>query len=93
MRIDLALYRLRFVRSRARATALVGRGSVRLNGERVLRASRQIVPGDVVTLPVPGPVTGGVRAIRIVSLPGRRGPASEAREHYRDAGTAPPEGA
>ena len=88
MRIDLLLYRLRFARSRARAASLVACGSVRLNGERVLRASRRVAPGDVVTLPVAGPVVGGVRAIRIVSLPDRRGPASEAREHYRDARNA-----
>ena len=88
MRIDLLLYRLRFARSRARAASLVACGSVRLNGERVLRASRQVAPGDVVTLPVASPIAGGVRAIRIVSLPDRRGPATEAREHYRDARNA-----
>jgi ribosome-associated heat shock protein Hsp15 len=50
----------------------------------VTRKDQPVCAGDVLTLPL----GRGVRVIEILALPGRRGPASEAREHYRvlDAG-------
>ena len=87
MRIDTLLCRLRFVKTRGRAQKLVDEGHIRCNRQRVLRSSLCVKPGDVLTLP-----TGRtVRAIEVLSLPERRGPAQEAAAHYHvlEAGDAP----
>jgi ribosome-associated heat shock protein Hsp15 len=80
MRIDLALTRLRFVKTRSRAQALTEGGHVRCNGARVTRSSHALAVGDVLTLPTPH----GVSVIEILALPDRRGPPAEARSHYRE---------
>ena len=88
MRLDLALCRLRFVRTRSAARRLVEGGHLRLNGARVERVARDIAVGDVLTIPR----TAGVLVIRIETLPERRGPPAEARECYSlldRAGTDP----
>ncbi len=54
-------------------------GHIRLNGRRVERAHQKIAAGDVLVL-----VTGAnVRAIELLALPLRRGPAAEAQSCYR----------
>lgn len=88
MRLDLALCRLRFVRTRSGARKLVEAGHLRINGLRVERASRDVAVGDVLTIPR----KTGVAVIRIEALPERRGPPAEARECYSlldRAGTDP----
>ena len=80
MRLDLALCRLRFVKTRSRAQELAESGQVRCNGMRVTRGSHVVRPGDVLTLPVPG----GARLVEVLGLPERRGPPAEARSHYRE---------
>ncbi len=88
MRLDLALCRLRFVRTRSVARSLIEAGHLRVNGTRVERVSREIAVGDVLTIPR----TSGVLVIRIEALPERRGPPVEARECYSlldRAGTDP----
>ncbi|RPF71376.1 S4 domain-containing protein [Aurantiacibacter spongiae] len=80
MRLDLLLCRLRFAKSRAVARRWIGEGHMRCNGNRVERPDRPVFPGDVLTLPV----GRQVRVIAVEALPERRGPASEARTHYRD---------
>ena len=52
---------------------------MRLNGRRIERAHQKVSCGDVLVVPL-GP---GVRVIEVVSLPARRGPASEAQGCYR----------
>lgn len=80
MRIDLALTRLRFVKTRSRAQALATSGLVRCNGQRVSRASHAVTAGDVLTVPV----GAGVRVVEVIALPERRGPPAEACSHYRE---------
>lgn len=80
MRIDRLLCFLRFVRTRSTARKLVDEGHIRLNGERVLRASRDIAPGDILTLPL----GSSVKLIEVLALPERRGPPREAQECYRE---------
>lgn len=79
MRIDQLLWRLRLVKTRTRAQALVGAGHLRRNGARVARSSLDVGEGDVLTLPL----GRGVRVIELLALPARRGPAGEARACYR----------
>jgi len=79
MRLDLLLCRLRFSKSRAIAKAWIDEGHIRCNGARVLRSDHATSEGDVLTLPI----GRTVKVIAIEALPNRRGPAAEARTHYR----------
>ncbi len=86
MRLDRLLFNLRFAKSRTLAQRWIAEGHIRRNGERVLRQDLPVSPGDVLTLPL----RQSVLVIELLTLPARRGPPSEAREHYRplDAGRA-----
>ncbi len=80
MRIDQLLHALRLSRTRVAARTLAASGILRLNGERVVRAHRQVAAGDVLTLPSPE----GARIVEVLCLPKRRGPPGEARACYRE---------
>ena len=86
MRLDRLLYYLRLAKSRTLAQRWIGEGHIRRNGERVTRQDQPVAAGDVLTLPL----RSRVLVIELLSLPGRRGPASEAQACYRplDAGRA-----
>lgn len=86
MRIDRLLYALRFARSRTLAQRWIAEGHIRRNGERVTRQDLAVAAGDVLTLPL----RSKVLVIELITLPTRRGPASEAQACYRplDAGGA-----
>ena len=86
MRIDRLLFNLRFAKSRTLAQRWVAEGHIRRNGERVTRQDQPVAAGDVLTLPL----KRAVLVIELLTLPARRGPASEARACYRplDAGRA-----
>lgn len=79
-RIDRWLWCARFLKTRSLAAALVQSGRIRVNGERISKASRSIRPGDVLTFPL-GP---HIRVVKILFLAERRGPAPEARSLYED---------
>jgi ribosome-associated heat shock protein Hsp15 len=82
MRLDLFLHRIRLVKSRSLAQALIATGHIRVDGRRVEKCSDAVRAGSVVALPL----HGQVRVIRVLALPERRGPASEARLCYREQG-------
>lgn len=79
-RIDRWLWHARFLKSRTLAQGLVQSAKLRVNGERIARASRLVRPGDVLTFPL-GP---HIRVVKVVALAERRGPAPEARLLYED---------
>ncbi len=76
LRLDKCLYFLRFARSRSIAKAIAEAGHLRLNGRRIWQAHTQVRVGDILSIPLPS----GVRVVKIVGLPCRRGPASEVRD-------------
>ena len=82
MRIDRFLHCIRLAKSRTLAQALVETGHVRIDGKRVMRSSDEVRAGSVVALPL----HGRTRVLRVLSLPGRRGPAAEARACYEELG-------
>ena len=84
MRIDLYLHRIRLVKSRTLAQALVEQGTTRIDGRRVEKPSDSVRVGSVIALPL----HGVVRVIRVLALPERRGPAAEARACYEELGAA-----
>lgn len=81
-RIDVWLWRARFVKTRGLAADLVERGAVRLTHQgresRLDKPSRSVHPGDLLTFAQNGRVT----TLRIEALGERRGPAEEARALY-----------
>jgi ribosome-associated heat shock protein Hsp15 len=80
LRIDLFLHRIRLVKSRTLAQALIDQGTTRIDGRRVEKPSETVRVGSVIALPL----HGRVRVIRVHALPDRRGPASEARTAYEE---------
>ena len=81
-RIDVWLWRARFVKTRGLAADLVERGAVRLTHQgretRLDKPSRLVRPGDLLTFVQNGRVT----TLRIEATGERRGPAEEARALY-----------
>jgi ribosome-associated heat shock protein Hsp15 len=82
VRLDRYLHCIRLVKSRTLAQALIGTGHVRVDGKRVEKPSEDVQIGNVVALPL----HDRVRVLRVLSLPERRGPASQARLCYEELG-------
>jgi ribosome-associated heat shock protein Hsp15 len=80
LRLDRYLFFIRLVKSRTLAQGLIEDGHVRLDGKRVGKTAEEVRVGSVIALPL----RGQVRVLRVVSLPQRRGPASEARLAYEE---------
>lgn len=82
IRIDIWLWRARFVKTRGLAAELVEKGAVRLTHHakqtRLDKPSRCVHPGDDLTFVINGRVT----AVRVEALGERRGPPEEARALY-----------
>jgi len=84
MRLDQFLFFIRLAKSRTLAQGLIETGHVRLDGKRVAKSAEVVRPGSVIALPM----RGQVRVLRVLALPARRGPASEARSCYEELGEA-----
>lgn len=84
VRLDVWLWRARFVKTRADAARLISQGGVRMihNGlsRRLDKPSVPVAPGDQLVLPL----AAGLRAVRVEGLGHRRGPPAEARALYAD---------
>lgn len=79
-RIDRWLWAARFFKTRSLAKQAVEGGKVHLNGARV-KPARPVKPGDRLD------ITRGIERfeIEILDLSERRGPASQARQLYRES--------
>jgi len=86
VRIDRFLFFIRLVKSRTLAHTIVEEGYVRINGKRVEKPSEDVRVGSTIALPL----NGKVRVLKVLSLPERRGPASEARACYEELGIDEP---
>ena len=84
MRLDQFLFFIRLVKSRTLAQGLIETGHVRLDGRRVAKPAEGVRVGSVIAFPI----RGQVRVLRVLALPARRGPASEARSCYEELGEA-----
>jgi ribosome-associated heat shock protein Hsp15 len=79
LRIDKWLWCARFFKTRSVAQEAVAGGHVQVNGDRA-KASRQVKVGDRLLI-----VRSQERyEVEVASIPQRRGPATEARQHYRE---------
>jgi ribosome-associated heat shock protein Hsp15 len=80
IRLDKWLWQARFCKSRALAARLIADGTVRVNAMRVIKPATSVRIGDGLSF-----AQGGrVRAVRILALGTRRGPAAEAQALYAD---------
>ncbi|GAA3898761.1 hypothetical protein GCM10022276_17120 [Sphingomonas limnosediminicola] len=82
MRIDRYLHCIRLAKSRTLAQAIIAEGRTRIDGKRVEKPSEEIRVGSVIALPL----RDQVRVLRVLALPGRRGPPPEARACYEEVG-------
>ena len=89
MRIDRYLHCIRLVKSRTLAQAVIEAGHARIDGRRVDKPSEAVRVGSIVALPL----GDRVRVLKVLALPVRRGPASEARACYEELGIDEPQGA
>lgn len=80
LRIDKWLWHARFCKTRGLAQEKAEGGRIRINGNRVERASFAVRVGDVMTMPTGGKVV----TLRVLGLGERRGPATEARMLYEE---------
>jgi ribosome-associated heat shock protein Hsp15 len=79
LRLDKWLWCARFFRTRGLAQDAVEGGHVQVNGERA-RASRLVRAGDLLRI-----TRERERfEVEVTAIPARRGPAEEARRHYRE---------
>ncbi len=79
-RLDKFLFFARFCKTRAIASALIEKGSVRINRQPTEKPHAKLRPDDVLTLPLPQ----GVKVVRVKALATRRGPAMEASHLYEE---------
>jgi ribosome-associated heat shock protein Hsp15 len=82
VRIDRYLHCIRLVKSRTLAQALIDTGYVRIDGKRIHKPSEEVRIGSIIVLPL----NDRVRIFRVLSLPGRRGPAAEVHLCYMELG-------
>jgi ribosome-associated heat shock protein Hsp15 len=90
MRLDVFLWRARFFKARTSATEAIEASGARIERDgqirRVDKPSTPVEAGDILSFACPA----GIRLIRILSLPQRRGPPAEAALCYEavEAGAA-----
>ncbi len=80
LRVDKWLWYARFFKSRSLAAKHVQAGEIRVNRQRISKASAVLKVGDVLTFPV----GDTIRVVEVTALGERRGPAPEARTLYHD---------
>jgi ribosome-associated heat shock protein Hsp15 len=82
VRIDIWLWRARFMKTRGLATSYAGKGRIRIGlgarPRRVEKASTLVRPGDTLTFPLRNRIV----CLIIIDVGERRGPAAEARGMY-----------
>lgn len=82
LRLDRWLHHARLFRTRTLAADAISGGGIRVNGQPCRKPGRALRPGDTVTVSA----HGRVRALKVLDLGERRGPASEAIGLYEELG-------
>lgn len=85
LRVDKWLWYARILKTRTLAANCVKTGKVRVNQEKISSPSRNLVPGDVLTVTL----ARQIKILKVVELGTRRGPASEAQLLYEDLSPPP----
>ncbi len=81
-RLDQWLWFARLVKSRSRAARLCTAGEITVNEVTIKKANHMVRIGDTIAVSQ----GGFYRAVRLLGLGQRRGPAAEARQLYEEIG-------
>lgn len=84
-RLDKWLWCARLVKTRTLSSKLIQAGKVRVDGRRVVKASRPVAKGEIITASL-----GRVVVVRVLGAVERRVSASLARSLYEDLTPPPP---
>ena len=80
IRLDIYLYYIRIFKSRTIATKFVSTNRLRISGQLTQKPHKMISIGDVLTMTI----NNNIKVLRILDIPNRRGPYSEALNFYED---------
>ncbi len=80
IRLDLYLFYIRIFKSRNLATKFIISNRLRISGQVTQKPHKLISVGDVLSLPI----QDYVKILKVVDIPKRRGPFSEALNYYED---------
>ena len=80
IRLDLYLFYIRIFKSRNLATKFIISNRLRISGQVTQKPHKLISIGDVLSLPI----QDHVKILKVVDIPKRRGPFSEALNYYED---------
>ena len=80
IRLDLYLFYIRIFKSRNLATKYITSNRLRISGQVTQKPHKLISIGDVLSLPI----KDYVKILKVVDIPKRRGPFSEALNYYED---------
>jgi len=80
IRIDIWLWYARFFHTRKAAQLICNNKQVRINGNRILKASKTVKPGDILTFPY----GQSIRVIQVIQLPTRRISSKIAKYLYEE---------
>ena len=80
IRLDLYLFYIRIFKSRNLATKFIISNRLRISGQVIQKPHKLISIGDVLSLPI----QDYVKILKVVDIPKRRGPFSEALNYYED---------
>ncbi len=80
IRLDVYLFYIRIFKSRNLATKFIISNRLRISGQVTQKPHKLISIGDVLSLPI----QDYVKILKVVDIPKRRGPFSEALNYYED---------
>ena len=80
IRLDLYLFYIRIFKSRNLATKFIISNRLRISGQVTQKPHKLISIGDVLSLPI----QDYVKILKVVDIPKKRGPFSEALNYYED---------
>ena len=80
IRLDLYLFYIRIFKSRNLATKFIISNRLRISGQVTQKPHKLISIGDVLSLPI----QDYVKILKVVDIPKRRGPFTEALNYYED---------
>ena len=80
LRLDLYLYYIRIFKSRSLATKFISSNRLRISGKVTQKPHKLISAGDVLTMTI----NDNIKIIKVLDVPSRRGPYSEALRFYQD---------
>lgn len=83
-RLDKWLWQARFYKTRGLAQRMCAAGKVRINSQRIRKAHYALKAGDILTFPQ----GSRIRVVRILAMPDRRRPATEAQLCYEEIDSA-----